>query len=218
MAVKIIPPLNKEDKDRFWCKIRVDSIDGCWIWSAKKDSNGYGHFQITSDGKTSGYVATRIMWFLVFGEIERELCVLHRCDNPTCVNPAHLFLGTKSDNSRDMLSKGRGIFQKHPEKIAYGDRNGSRIHPERLRRGDTHHSRLHPERLPRGDEHHSKKHPEVVCRGERLPQAVLRETDVIEIRRLHHIRAMSQRKIADKFNVGETTISDIIHRKRWTHI
>lgn len=94
--------------DRFWNKVKIPTDPSyCWIWTAGKDKAGYGKFHF--EGETNR--AHRISWILVNGEIERSLCVCHKCDNRICVNPEHLFLGTISDNNFDMCSKGR---DRHP--------------------------------------------------------------------------------------------------------
>lgn len=93
---------------RFWEK--VDRAEGCWLWTGAK-SSGYGKIQRGQRG--AGYVwAHRVAWELTVGPIPDGLQVLHACDNPPCVNPAHLFLGTRSDNMRDAASKGRLRTQK----------------------------------------------------------------------------------------------------------
>jgi len=86
---------------RFWSK--VNKTNGCWLWLAGKHSYGYGLFY--SDGKCVR--AHRFAWESVYGPIPDGLFVLHECDNPPCVNPAHLFLGTKRDNRLDCIIKGR---------------------------------------------------------------------------------------------------------------
>lgn len=89
----------------------IDSPTGCWVWCAGltkpgrpngKHIYGIAHWR----GKTRR--AHRVSWEVHRGPIPPGLCVLHKCDNPPCINPDHLFLGTQSDNARDMLAKGRG--------------------------------------------------------------------------------------------------------------
>src|SRR5580704_5089112 len=76
----------------------------CWEWAGSRHPRrGYG--QVTNDGKTAK--AHRVMWRLTYGAIPDGLHVLHRCDNPPCINPAHLFLGTNADNVADRVRKGR---------------------------------------------------------------------------------------------------------------
>lgn len=93
-------------EERFWLRVTKDA--GCWAWSGKTDKNGYGAIWY----KTRNYRAHRVSWFMHFGvwpPSDRFVC--HKCDNPPCTNPEHLFLGTPKDNVHDALSKGRINFR-----------------------------------------------------------------------------------------------------------
>lgn len=89
---------------RFFEKVRKGKHpDDCWEWLTSKTFQGYGKFSYK--GMLGG--AHRMSWRIEYGEIPGKLCVLHHCDNPECCNPKHLFLGTRGDNVRDAIKKGR---------------------------------------------------------------------------------------------------------------
>lgn len=89
--------------ERFWKYVNKKEEDECWKWEGSVDPFGYGHFYINEKDD----YAHRASYFLTYGEIPDRMYVLHMCDNPICVNPKHLFLGTQKDNMQDMLYKGR---------------------------------------------------------------------------------------------------------------
>ena len=98
--------------DRFNLKWQIDKASGCWNWTAALAGKGYGQMKLPKQRK-QGY-AHRLSYMIHKGEIPNGKYVCHTCDNPKCVNPDHLFLGTSKDNQQDMKSKGRHL---------YGERN-----------------------------------------------------------------------------------------------
>ena len=90
-------------EERFWAKVAIIPEHPCWEWTAVKWGNGYG--SITIKGRMQS--AHRVSYEMAYGSFDKSLHVLHRCDNPGCVRPDHLFLGTHQDNTKDKVSKNR---------------------------------------------------------------------------------------------------------------
>jgi len=106
-----------KDVERFWSKVdKSGGPDACWNWTAYKGRKGYG--RIGWGGPGLPKLSHRVAYEIAFGEFPEEQQVLHRCDNPSCVNPSHLFLGTNRDNVNDRQRKGRNNPQR-------GERNGN---------------------------------------------------------------------------------------------
>jgi len=115
-----------ENPERFWNKVKQSTPNNCWLWVASK-TGGYGRFRI--DGKVRK--AHRVSWEIHNGSIPNGLCVLHNCDNPPCVNPGHLWLGTQEENILDMKRKGRG-------RGPTGKNQWTNLFPEKLAKGYKH--------------------------------------------------------------------------------
>lgn len=110
----------------FWSHVQK-SENGCWEWTAYRNKKGYGYLGFgIGKKKTLQVIVHRLSYTIEHGEEPKE-CVLHRCDNPACVRPDHLFLGTREENNLDMVAKGR---------------HGSKLHPEQWKRN-----------RPRADKH-----------------------------------------------------------------
>jgi len=196
-----------DTENRFWAKVNKLGENECWPWMASKSQRGYGVFGF----RGTIWKAHRVAYTMAIGEIPSGLLVCHKCDNPSCCNPAHLWAGTSSDNNRDRSIKGRNNhpkgdnhpLRKNPKLAARGDRNGARLYPDRLARGDRHGSRLHPERLKRGSNHHSAK---------------VSEGDVRQMRLIHSMGNATYTSIAKKFGLSRPTTAKIVKRLLWTHV
>jgi hypothetical protein len=125
--------------ERFWEQVdKRPTENGCWIWNGTLNPNGYGQIFV---GPLQGKAKTahRVSWEIAHGPIPpgrgyHGTCVLHRCDNPACVNPDHLFLGSHFDNMADMKLKGRAnggpgeLTVALPFVLSFRDRHGKPRH------------------------------------------------------------------------------------------
>lgn len=109
----------KTFQERFWEKVDKNGptldaeLGPCWIWTAFKDPDGYGRFSMDAKGIRKCNNAARVSWELTFGFIEKnkDIVVMHKCDNPSCVNHSHLRLGSVTENNRDRALKKRNSDQ-----------------------------------------------------------------------------------------------------------
>ncbi len=98
--------LSEKDISRFWSKVRKGTVEECWDWMASTNE-GYGQFHVRSKGRNNRLLAHRVSFALHNGPITSDVYILHKCDNPKCCNPDHLFPGTAKDNALDAKSKKR---------------------------------------------------------------------------------------------------------------
>lgn len=169
----------------FWQ--RVDKSGDCWLWTGKTQANGYGRLGHT--------YAHRLSYELHNGPIPTGLLVCHTCDVRHCVNPAHLFLGTNTENLQDASKKGRLVRTREHVPI----------------KPQSHLNRA------RGSRHGTHTHPEAFLRGTESPGAKLTDDDVRHIRQLAK-QGRTHRAIAKIYRISRGHISRIVSGKRWTHV
>lgn len=165
----------------------------CWEWAASKDGCGYGLIG-QGPGKPLGK-ANRVSWELHHRKrIPAGQCALHRCDNPTCIRPSHLYLGSQKQNASDRKARGR---ERHPT----GSAHWAVAHPEMVKRGDAHWTR--------------RDHP---WAGSHNCKALLTEKLVLKIRAEFNPATMEYADLAGKYKVSPSTIGNIIRRETWAQI
>jgi predicted DNA-binding protein YlxM (UPF0122 family) len=229
--------IENKDITRFWSKVKIVANAECWIWIAGKDWDGYGLFKTSNPRKTKK--AHRISYFIAHGFIDDKLQVCHTCDNPSCVNPNHLFQGTPKENTTDMIKKGRGI-------------KGDHVPYERRARGSSHHSakltdkkvakirKLYSEGISmdalanaysvatstvaraihgeRWNHVQGNTSPIKGAKGINNAAAKFTEDQIVTIRQRHANGDITMYKLAKEYNVNFNCISKIIKRKTWSHI
>jgi hypothetical protein len=164
--------------ERFWSKVAQGTKDECWLWQASVHHSGYGQFQVRENGKLLHDGAYVASFFLHHGRWPApDMQVLHTCDVKACCNPAHLWEGTQTANMVDCVEKGR---------------NGNVTHPELLARGERHGRFTRPERTARGERHGLSK---------------LTDAQSEEMRQLYATGQWSQHRLAQRYNVHQTSIS-----------
>lgn len=114
--------------EKFFEKVDRSDVQGCWEWMAYRTPFGYGNIRQPVLGER---YAHRVSYKVRYGSLSKSDCVLHRCDNPSCVNPDHLFLGSRKENMEDRDRKGR-----------YGNRQMYQTHCVRGHPFDEHNTRL----------------------------------------------------------------------------
>lgn len=106
--------------ERFWSKVNKDTANGCWEWTANKNNKGYGMFSVGS--YVGKQLAHRLSYADAKGRIPKGGLILHSCDNPVCVNPDHLRIGTYKDNVADMDERNRRVTN-----VPFGEANCNAI-------------------------------------------------------------------------------------------
>jgi hypothetical protein len=230
-------PMKMTMEERFWSKVR--KAEGCWVWAGTM-RGAYGTFSIGA--RSAGQVgAHRMAWQLTNGPIAAGLFVCHRCDNPPCVNPDHLFLGTVQDNVADMVAKGRGVAADRHGCAKLTREQAQAVLDTYFAGGITIKETGRTLGVPRGtvrdivcgrawkelytDAHRAAfpglakqntavRHP----KGGAVGVSKLSDHQVAEMRGLYEAGLASQYQLADRFGVHQATVHRIVSGKGWTHV
>lgn len=208
-------------KERFWQKVDKGEPDECWEWTGAK-SSGYGVIKQND----SILYSHRVSWTLHNGPIPRGLWTLHHCDNPSCVNPAHLFLGTQSDNMQDMYEKGRGeppepfgkvLTWPQVRRIRKMYATGEYTQKEIARHLPIDaNSVSHIIRNSSWyDPTYTPPLPYAKACGENCAASKLTREDVLDIRDRYENTQITQKSLAIEYGVSRTQIGRIVNRESW---
>jgi Mor family transcriptional regulator len=204
-------------QERFWKY--VEKTEGCWLWKGAVDGVTYG--RIYDATRKEKVLAHRVSWEIHHGSIPEGKNVLHRCDNPACVNPEHLFLGTHVDNAQDMVSKFRGhcVFKNKDTVVEILDLHSHGHSGRSLAKifgvsVDTIYRILHGSTYS-----HVAEVQTAACDAQDLSRRVfLSDEDVRFIRKARHCDAHSAVELAQIFGVTTMTIYNVINRRTHQHI
>lgn len=230
-------------------RFRLDERTGCCWWTTGLDAAGYGTYSYIENGVMRNVRAPRFVYETLHGPIQSSSSfVLHSCDTPACVNPAHLRLGTHEENMRDVHERKRHQRTKEwlatePERQLRGEL-WQRAHLAQIPRGEDHYMAKDPEKreaartqmkkvrtVRYGDDHHARKDPEkakarmlhavavrVANKEFRPANTKLDAEKVREMRRLHEEENVSTMELARRFGVSWTNAKLIVTRKAWQHV
>lgn len=231
--------------NRFWSKVDRDGpvpehcpdVGNCWIWNASKSRRGYGSFHAgPRRGIGRSLKANRVSWMLAGGELAKGQCVCHRCDNPSCVRPDHLFAGSQLDNIQDMKRKRRArsrdqrgelhsltsltddIVLEARKRVRDGETVAAVARSLGIQKGTlwnavrgNHWAHL-PGAVPNLEDKYRN-----TSKGSAHGCHKLTESDVAAIR-ARKAKGELQRSIAADMGVSETLVSAIVRRVIWRHV
>ena len=204
-----LPRFQSDDVDRFWSRVDRRGTDECWPWIGNRNALGYGEFY---SGRSIG--AHRYSLMLATGrhDAARDQFACHACDNPPCVNPAHLRWGSAKDNAVDTLSRGRLITKitrdvvvailndPRPQVVIARELGVNKHTISDIKTGRSW-AQVHAEKVGVHRDHRNKLDPEKVAIIRALFERGHRERGAVPL--------------ADRFGVSEATIRDIIMRRSW---
>ena len=212
---------------RFETKFDKDPVSGCWNWNAGRNKSGYGAFWVSE--VIGNKRAHRVAYKIYKGSIPEDLWVLHRCDNPGCVNPDHLFLGTPKTNHQDMVKKNRRSIQGETHPLSKMTAAAVVEARTRYHNGESCSSLakvfgvnkksmrqiLYGKHWPNAGGPTGK--PRGVSKGERHVNAKL-TADLVREARQRNKRGESGADLAKAYGVSHSVMCDALRRRSWKHV
>jgi len=220
------PNYTTKDTELFWntvdkngpIPVHCPEIGQCWEWTAYKSKKGYGYKRW--QGKNQH--AHRVSWLITYSDIPDNLYVLHKCDNPSCVRPDHLFLGTQTDNMQDMIAKDRaGDFKgiengmhklSDDEVMLIRNRYATESISQKELGKEFGVSALMVSFIVRGI-HWKHLGGELTTRGKQKPK--LTPEQVSNIRSNYLDGSFSVTQLSQKYGICASTVRGILTRKKW---
>ena len=208
-------------EDRFFQYVSKKDEDSCWEWLGTKNEDGYGAFLY--NGKMIG--SHRVSWLLFNKEIEKDKIVLHTCNNPSCVNPNHLRLGTQKENVQQMFSENRDnhargenvkvskLKKNEPDEIRKKYENGKNmvILAKEYNVSCTCISNIISNKTWKNNDY--KPHNEMKIQNSNLSK--LKWNIINSIRKDYQIEKLDANQLIIKYNIPRTTINNIISNRTW---
>ncbi len=202
----------KSLEERLLLHVRDESPTGCWEWTGFLDGGGYGAIRDDSGHKQRSHRAAASVWRDF--DLDSNLKVLHRCDNPPCINPQHLFFGTQRDNIEDMCKKGRQRRKLEPAQLEEIER--------RLRAGEFQSAvaadfKVTQTLVSRIMRRSGIFRPHTALFGAQNARAKLTDPVVAELRR-RRSSGESLPSLAKRFGIGTSTVHRVVTGKSWGHV
>lgn len=222
-------------EDRFEQQYEVNEETGCWEWTGTRHNFGYGQFGV--DGGTMG--AHRYSYKLHNDGIPDGAHICHKCNNPPCVNPDHLYAGSPKSNAQDAIEAGSFPHEgstKSGEENRHSHINNDDVRKmrERYANSDVTYTELSDEydismgavsRMIRGESYKDAggptdidTHSRMARRGEKANTAKLKESDVAEIRSVYSNEDISMADLGDRYGVSASAVCSIVNHETWDHI
>lgn len=193
------PRFQSRRSEEFWAQVEKTHEYGCWVWKGKRNPKGYGRW-----GK---HYTHRYSWSLANGAIPQGLWILHHCDNPPCVNPAHLYLGTVVENARDAVARGRVHRPERTQRCPQGHaKSGDNLSVVISEGRPVHRCRA-------CENARSREYQRELRRAKGVVSQLLTDEEKERIRALSR-DGMPQRKIAVEVGRGYATVQRVLRQSR----